>query len=230
MNVPELERDLEALAAEVAWPPTPELRLQLDPRRRRRFVEGRRALVLVVAVLLLALAVAFAVPSARTAILRFFHLRGATVELVDRLPPAQERDLGADLANPVSLEQAERDLGFRILLPPHAGRPPVHEFAHTVSMLLAAPEPVLLTELHVGNENGPGILKKLAGIGSGVEWVDVGGDPGLWVPGGHVFFGPGAPARIAGNVLLWVHGGITLRLEGKHLAKNAAIRFASTIR
>ena len=93
MNVPELERDLEALAAEVAWPPTPELRLQLDPRRRRRFVEGRRALVLVVAVLLLALAVAFAVPSARTAILRFFHLRGATVELVGA-PPLDPIGLG----------------------------------------------------------------------------------------------------------------------------------------
>src|SRR5438132_3449349 len=190
MSAPELERSLEALAAEVEWPPTPELRLQLEPRRRR-FADRRRALVLVLALLLLALAVAFAVPSARTAILRFFHLRGATVELVDRLPPAQERGLGADLANPVSLEEAERDLGFRILLPPHAGRPPVHEFAQTASILLAAPEPVLLTELQVGNENGPGILKKVAGSGSGVEWVEVNGDPGIWVPGGHVFFGPG---------------------------------------
>ena len=229
MSAPELERSLEALAYDVEWPPTPELRLELEPRRRR-LLDRRRALVLVLAVLLLAVAVALAVPSARTSILRFFHLRGATVELVDRLPPAQERDIGADLTNPVRLEEAERDLGFRILLPPHAGRPPVHEFGQTASILLAAPEPVLLTELHVTGGNGPGILKKVAGTGSGVQWVDIDGYPGLWVPGGHVFFGPGAPPRIAGNVLLWVRGEITLRLEGKHLTKAAAIRFASTIR
>ena len=96
MSAPELERSLEALAYDVQWPPTPELRLELEPRRGR-LLDRRRALVLALAVLLLALAVALAVPSARTAILRFFHLRGATVELV-----------GAPTLDPIGLGLLDR--------------------------------------------------------------------------------------------------------------------------
>jgi hypothetical protein len=228
MSTPELERSLQALAAEVEWPPTPELRLQLEagPRPARR----RRALVLVVVLLLLAVAVAFTVPSARTAILRFFHLRGATVELVDTLPAAQERALGAGLGPAVGAAQAERDLGFRFLLPPGVGRPPIHELAQTGSVLLAGPEPLLLTELRPQAGLGGVLFKKIAGSQSGVEWVTVNGESGLWISGGeHVFFGPGAPARLAGNTLLWQRGDLTLRLEGKHLTRAAALRLATSI-
>jgi hypothetical protein len=225
----ELERALHALARDVDWPTTPELSLQLEPRPSRR--SRRRALVLVLALLLLALAVSFAVPSARTAILRFLHLRGATVELVGTLPQADERALGADLGTAVSLARSEQELGFRMLLPPDAGSPPVHVLGSTGSVLLQAPGPVLLTELRPVGITGPELFKKVAGSGTDVQWVQVNGAYGIWLSGSpHVFFAPSAPPRLAGNVLLWERGDLTLRLEGKSLTKEAALRLARSIR
>jgi len=80
------ERELRALGAWIDFPEerdlAPAMRARLSPRGPRR----RRALVLVLAAALLAIAVAFAVRPARSGILRFFHLQGATIELVDKLP------------------------------------------------------------------------------------------------------------------------------------------------
>ena len=50
--------------------------------------------------------------------------------------------------------------------------------------------------------------------------VTVNGDPGFWIEGVHEIFYTGPEgeflrdtARLAGNVLLWQHGSVTLRLE-----------------
>ena len=109
----DLERELRAI--ELAWPETPELRLELDARRRRSL----RRLLVAVALLLVALAAAFAVPQSRGAILRFLHLGGVTIELVERLPAAQERPLGAGeaatAAVPAALGNAVADAtGLRL--------------------------------------------------------------------------------------------------------------------
>src|SRR6185437_6632833 len=88
----DLELHLLALAADLEWPPTPRLELPVEGPRR-----VRRPLVVLAAALVVAVGVAFAVPRARSAILRAFHLEGATVERVAVLPPAQERKLGAGL-------------------------------------------------------------------------------------------------------------------------------------
>ena len=104
-----LELELRELAAQLDVPPTPPLSGAVLPRITRR-KRRRRALALAVAFAATALAVAFAVPSSRASLLRFFHLRGATVALVDRLPPlASRRSLG----QPIAPDQA----GFRLLLP-----------------------------------------------------------------------------------------------------------------
>ncbi|HJX47160.1 MAG TPA: hypothetical protein VJ375_04880, partial [Gaiellaceae bacterium] len=80
-------RELSALAAQVEWPPTPELRYELEPSAAR----PRRPLALGLALLVLtALVAAFAVPQSRGAILRFFHLGSVTIVRVDRLPAAEE--------------------------------------------------------------------------------------------------------------------------------------------
>src|SRR5512136_1470710 len=95
----DLERELRALA--VAWPETPELRVDLGMRER-----SRRPLLVAVAV-----ALVFAVPQSRGAILRFLHLGGVTVEVVDTLPSAQERPLAAGLGPVVTAAEAQRFLG-----------------------------------------------------------------------------------------------------------------------
>jgi hypothetical protein len=221
----ELERSLVALAPEVEWPPTPQLVLRYEPRPRRR-----RGLVLAVALGLVALGVALAVPPARSAILRFFHLGGVTVERVDTLPKAGGQPLSTGLGDPVTAGRAEHDLGFRMLLPPAQGRLQVYERDAFASVLLTAPAPLLLTEFHSG-ANGPMLLKKVAGQGTGIEWIGLGdGTPALWIQGdAHVVFFPHAPPRLAGNVLIWQRGEVTLRLEGKNLSKTTALQVARQI-
>ena len=86
----DLELELRDLAAHLEVPPAPPLLgvvLACLARRRRR----RRRLAFAVAIGIATLAVALAVPGSRASLLRFFHLRGATVTLVDRLPPLERR-------------------------------------------------------------------------------------------------------------------------------------------
>ena len=116
------ERELRALAAWVEFPEerdlAPAVRARLQPGGPRR----RRALVVVLAAALLAIAVAFAVPPARSAILRFFHLQGATIELVDKLPEVPtSRPL--DLGDPLTLAEARRTMRFRPLTSSLLGAP-----------------------------------------------------------------------------------------------------------
>ena len=211
----DFERDLRSLESSVAWPPTPDVasRLELRPRRRR-------ALVVAVAFAVVALAAAFAVPESRSAILRFFHLRGVTVERVDTLPQAEERPLAAGLGSPVDDARARSALGGPFL-PAEHGR--LYERDGIVSTLLHGP--VLLSEF-----GAPEFLKKFAT--SNVEWLEVvPGVQGLWISGPPhvVFFFPEASPRLAGNVLVWATDSRTFRLEGRGLEKDDALRLAREI-
>ena len=94
-------------------------------------------------------------------------------------------------------------------------------------------KPVLLAELR---DDQVGIAKKFAGPGTTVEPVQL-GDFALWIEGGeHVirwFFGVGEERRIdttrfAGNVLIWLDGSTTFRLEGD-LNKNQMLELARDI-
>jgi hypothetical protein len=221
--LPELEQQLRALAAAIDWPETPRLTPPLEARRR-----SRRPLVAAVSLVVLAVAVAFAVPPARSAILRFFHLGGVTIERVDVLPPAQERPLAASLGGPISAAEARAVLGQPFRLPTVAGTPQLYAQDTVVSTLLAAPEPLLLSELQA---DGPFLLKKVVGTLSQVESADLGPDTmALWITGKpHVLFAPGAPPRLAGNVLLWSRGDLTYRLEGRQLDEDEALRLARQI-
>jgi hypothetical protein len=209
----DFERDLRSLGTEVAWPPVPVIRLELAPRRRPRTV--------VAVALVAALVAAFAVPQSRSAILRFFHLGGVTVVQVDTLPSATEQPLSAGLGQQVSGDEAARSLGAPFLPSRHGS---LYERDGFVSTLVAAPEPVLLSEF-----GSAYLIKKFA---SGkVESVEVEpGVPGLWIAGApHVVFFSDASPRLAGNVLVWTRGGVTFRLEGRGLEEEAALRLAREI-
>src|SRR5207248_3750368 len=114
----ELERALVALGGELEFPQTPDVVGVVRGRiQRRRWL---RPLVLAVALAVLAVGVAMAVPPARSAILKFFHLGSATVERVETLPPAQRRPLAAGLGPALAREDAELAAGFGMRLPPSA--------------------------------------------------------------------------------------------------------------
>jgi hypothetical protein len=219
----ELVRLLQGASAEVDWPPAPQLAVPaLEPRPRRR------ALVVVVLAALLALAVAFAVPSARSAILRALGLEGVSVVQVGVLPPAQERPLSAGLGARVTRARAEILLGGPVRLPSLDAPAELHLRSGVVSTVLELGEPVLLSELRTGG--GAVILRKLVGESTGVEPVRVGRDEGLWISGEeHVYLAPSAPTRLAGNVLLWESDGFVYRLEGKNLSESDALRLAAEI-
>jgi hypothetical protein len=208
----ELERALRALP--VDWPVTPDVAARLELQRR-----GHRRLVAAV-VVAIAIGTAFAVPDSRGAILRFFHLGGVTVEHVDTLPPAEARPLTAGLGSPIGDARAEAVLGARFLPSDHGQLFDQYGF---VSTLLAIPEPALLTEF-----GSPSLIKKFA---SGeVQFVSISpGVTGLWIEGHHVVFFSGASPRLAGNVLVWVSGGVTFRLEAPALAKARALQLAREI-
>jgi hypothetical protein len=223
--MPELERALELLAAEVDWPPTPAFELASALRRPRR----RRWLVAAALAAAVAVGVAFAVPASRGAILRFLHVGGVTIERVRTLPPAEERALGASVGVPTSEAAAAELLGQPFRLP--AGvEAHLYRSGRSVSALLE-PGPVLLTELRSGVE-GPIFLKKVASASTRVEWVQLSpGVEAVWLARGeHVFIAPPLPARYAGNTLVWQRGPITYRLEGRGLDLARARALAVTIR
>jgi len=220
--MPELERSLRALAGDLDWPATPELALRLAPRRH----DLRRPLLAAVALAVVAAAIAFSVPSARSAILRFFHLGGVTVERVDTLPSARPVQLGRSLGPVVGLARATRIVDGPLRIPPALRPGPLHLDGTVVSTLLHAPEPVLLSEL----PSDAFILKKVAATSARLEGVTVDGFPGFWLTGPkHVIVFPDAPPRLAGNVLVWQRQSITYRLEAPHLTLEKARAIAARI-
>jgi len=212
----DLELELRDLAAHLDVPRAPSLlgvvRARVTRRRRRR-----RALTIAVAIGVVVLAVAFAVPGSRASLLRLFHLRGATVTLVDRLPPLESR---GSLGQPIPFDSAP----FRLLLP--SGRRPEQVYAGDGGYWLRYPG-LLLFEL----ESGPGaeIVKKAAVGTTDVEYVDVDGEPGIWIGGRHAVYLPGGKPRAAGHVLIWKHGRLTLRLEAA-VGRERALAIARSVR
>jgi hypothetical protein len=240
----DLERELSELGALVALPGAPDLTAGVaariaegPPRRRLPLLTRRQLLAVALAVLVVAAAAVMAVPSARTAILRFFHVGSVTVERVQTLPEAEERPLVAGLGRPVSPDVATRRAGFRMRFPPlddAVERIYVRDGLQAAILDVRGAGPVLLTEIR-GNQFG--LTKKLAGQGTRLEEVFVNGDFGLWIEGApHVLlfqdrFGriQDLRTRLAGDVLIWTHGGLTYRLEGP-LTKAEALELARSIR
>lgn len=225
-----LEQRLQALGRELAFPPEPDL-----AGRARSTARPFPWRWVALAAAVIAIAAAFAVPSARTSILRFFHIRGATVERVETLPEAQERSSADGLGRRLSLEQAQRRVGFRLLLPPLPAKPPVHLLDGVLAtvILRVGDEPVLLSEYSARSYE---LLKKSVSEKSLVDPVQVRGERGLWLEGPPhtlTYFNANGEfqqrtVKITGNVLLWTHDGVTLRLEGR-ISKAQALRIARRI-
>jgi hypothetical protein len=248
----ELERALVELGRHLDVPPAPDLagavRSRLEPRPARRLVTRRR-LVLAFALLVAAVGAAFAVPQARTAILEWLGLRGATVERVVVLPEVPV-SFDLDLGERVTFEEASSRVAFRVLSPELLGAPDavyVDEsvpggrvsfvYLHNTEVPIKTEEGIglLLTEFR--GDLTPALLGKLVASGTGVEKVTVLGEPGLWISGAvHVFFyrDPEGQVReetlrLAGDTLLWQRGRLLLRLESA-VSKKQALEIARSTR
>jgi len=244
--VNELERALVALGRELAVPDAPDLAPRvleaLDRPTRAPRPRLRLALVLA-AVLVAALLAALAIPDARSALLRFFHIGAVQIEVVDELPTVApdppELDLGFALGQRVSLEQARRTAGFDLR---ELADPPDRVYLGprgTVWFLYGRPDAVRLLVAQTPKLwiDEPFILKKLAAAGTSVETTSV--------RGGRAYFLSGEPhevllldeyglpvhdtLRLARNTLLWQQDGRTLRLEGD-FSRDEAVTIAESLR
>lgn len=239
----ELERNLVALGAELEFPSTPDLveavRKRLAAGRRARFAL-RPVLVAAAAAVILSLAAALAIPSARSALLRFFHLRGVTIERVGTLPQVPA-GAGLNLGDLVSRAKAQGEVGFKIALPRLDKTPRsvyvqlIEPLGGQVSVVFRSDsgKRVLFTEFRGSSQ--PYIYKS-AGPGTRIEPVRVGHERGFWLSGAkHVVAVDLAKrpfderVRLAGNVLVWERQGLALRLEGP-ISKTEALRIARSVR
>lgn len=207
----ELERALAQL--DVDWPATPAFAYRRTHRR----------LFAVALAFVFAVGIAFAVPPARSSILRFFHLGGDTIERVQTLPSAERRSLERALGERITRAGAAQMLGR----PFAAGAVPLYRSGRTVSAIVDGD--LLFTELRTGSD--PAILKKFVDGQARVEGVSLGPNvAAIWVHGRHVVSDPMLPIRLAGNTLVWLRGPITYRLEGRGLTLARATALARRLR
>jgi hypothetical protein len=219
---PDLEQRLVALGATLELPPAPDVVpavLSRLPERRRRRRPARRTLVLAFAATLLLAGGAMAVPPTRHEILQILGLRGVRIERVRQLPPATARTgLRLGLGRPIPLTRARHAAAFTALLPPGSA---VAYLGHDVpggriSLLVGR---ILIIEFR--GTATPFIFKVL-GPGTRLEPVRVNGGPGFYLSGAPhevLFQAQGGEiesdnVRLAGNVLIWQQGPLTIRIEG----------------
>jgi hypothetical protein len=227
----ELEQRLSALGAALEMPPAPDLvpavLAQLPARRRRGRRPARRTLAVVLAATLLVAGGAMAAPPTRHFILRILGLRGVQIERVPRLPTPPSGVTGArlDLGRRIPLAGVRRAVRFAVLVPP--GSPTVYLKRDVpggrVSFVVG---PVLIIEFR---GTATPFVFKVIGPRTKVTRVRIDGGPGVYLSGAphEVLFEHGTGlietdrVRLAGNVLLFDHGGLTVRIEGTHTLHQA---------
>lgn len=200
----ELERALVTLGRELDFPATPDVWPRIADRLQRR--RWQRPAVFAVALGVVALAIAFAVPPARSAILRFFHIGSVTVEQVTTLPPAQTQPFATGLGPPVAQPTVKVPDGTTATA--YYRRPGL-----AAALLRVDGKTVLYAQLR-GDQMG--FAKKVAGPTTHLDQVRL-GEFGLFLSGApHVLMwdSGNVQTRLAGNVLIWLDRGVTYRLEG----------------
>jgi hypothetical protein len=215
----DLEQRLTALAGALDVPPAPDVVptvLAALPARgpaRGRWTRPRRTAAVAGALALVLAGTAFALPPTRHAILRALGLRGETIERVRRLPPVPQ---GArlHLGHRIPVDRARRAAGFRALLPPRVTA--AYRDGRRLWLLSGG---ALIAEF-------PGtsipVFMKFVGPGTHVDRLRLQGHPAVYIHGApHAlgYLGPGGRfhddrVRLAGNVLIWQRGPLTIRIEG----------------
>jgi len=227
--VTDLERSLVALGHDLAVPEAPDLAPRVLHALERPGRPSRlRAGVVLAAVVIAVVLAALAVPDARSALARFFHIGAVRIEVVDDLPAVEpqppELDLEFALGERLSLAEARRRAGYDLL---ELDEEPDGVYLgprDSVWFLYGGPDAVRLLvaqtpRLRVDEDF---ILKKLAAAGTRVEQATVRGRPAFFLSGAehevllldeHGFVVQES-ARLAQDVLVWEEGGRTVRLEG----------------
>jgi hypothetical protein len=241
--VSELEHALVALGRELEVPEAPDLAPRVlaalePPLRPARM----RLAVVLAAVLVAALLAALAIPDARSALARFFHVGAARIEVVDELPAVEpqppELELELTLGERVSLAGARRRAGYDLLELDEAPDRVYLGPRDSVWFLYGRPDAVrlLVAQTPKLSIDEAFIFKKLAAVGTNVETVSVRGKPAYFLSGephevmlvDEYDLPVQETLRLARNTLLWEEDGRTLRLEGD-LSRDEAVTIAESL-
>ena len=246
-------REAPPVAARTGWVSLG-LRRILRPvlRRAPQPILARVAVALIVAVAVFAGTLVLS-PSARHAVAGWLGLRGVKIEVVPS--PTVTRSptplgFGLDLGKRMTLAEAQAQVSFRILIPGGLGRPDEvyvrTGFIQDQVTLLYRARPglpaaattgagLLLTEFRASLDRDL-IEKKVAASSTRIVATQVNGGDGYWIEGAHDLYlvGPdgepiGDSVRLAGNVLLWEQGDLTLRIEAD-IQMAQALTIAATVR
>jgi hypothetical protein len=253
MNDARMEGLLRAVGRELDYPPTPALaagirhRLDEGPKPSRvRSPLGLRwqpAMATLAILVVIAVAALTFSPQARNAVADFLGVGGVRIGFDDtpHTPPTVTPTGGPDLGPQVSLDEAEREVGFEVKVPElgELGSPQIHLTRPPESGMVslyypdAYEEGLLITQFKAGVDEV--FFKKLTLEGATVEYLTVREGPAYWVTGSHFFayVDPGGDIReeslrIAENVLLWEENGITYRIEGG-FSKGEALAIAGSL-
>ena len=251
-----LEDSLVQVAEVIDWPAGGDVRSAVKARitegpRRRVPVVFRPsvAAAMLAATVVLSGVLAFS-PGARDAVADFLGVRGIHIRFPDVPPETSSVGRDLSLGDATTLERAESEAGFDVLLPDEAeyGSPDAVYMRDGTS----GPEVSLVYEASPGlpasGETGVGLLvlqlradiydptyEKSVTFGTDVELVQVHEATGYWISGdAHVLTRTGDElhedaARLAGNTLIWEQGDVTMRLESA-LGKRASLRIARAFR
>src|SRR4051794_20213129 len=232
-----LEQMLQATGARIDWPATPKLDAGVVPRIEgatppgtgyatawgRRRIRLRRPLVIALAALLLLAGSALAIPAVRD------WLGLSTVE-VKRVPKPLPAARGARLAlgTHVPLDAARAKLGFHPLIPTRFGSATVYydSFPPGGQLGLVYPRGIVITE--VQGQLTP-YLAKFLPPGTSMDRLTIDDERALWIHGALHQYAyadrTGAirtdSVRTAGDVMLWRHGDLLVRIEGARSKRQA---------
>jgi len=259
--VPDLEQQLVELGRGLEWPATPHIRFERlfvpAPREAARpwGVPSIPRWVLAAAAVLLMVAIALtAYPPSRTAIADWINLH-VSIQKVQTVPtptPLPSGALGSQLGLglPFTLEDAQRQVKWRIEIPADLGLPDAVYvrtlpaggevtlvYARAIGIPVAGETgvAVLVTEVR-GTIRGDYFAKQL-GQDATIEQVTVHGRPGYWLAGSpHVVMfqdASGEPVpdtlRLATNTLIYDSGDGTITRIEAYTTRERAIQIANSL-
>ena len=231
----------QSLDASPAGDVVSDVRAAIDSETRHRKRRRRGAGVAIVAI-----ASTLLIPGVRTAVAHRFGIDGVNVHETnpgETVPPVG----GAfDLGQRVDLEQVRPKIDYELRVPslPELPRPTVYLRDNGVVSLVypnspSLPEAVgtavgLIITQFAGDSRD--IMEKYLESGPNVRQLTVNGKHALWITGGdhYVFFinqdkgVVDVPGHVAGNTLLWVDAGVTIRLEAD-IPEADAVRIAESM-
>jgi hypothetical protein len=266
MHEDDLEHALQDLRANLAFPPTPDLaatvslRIAEQPRRAWPSMRAvlwrplpiRRSLVLAIAALLLLVGAAIGLGLGLSG-LRLVPVSSLPPTASTTSPPSGPPGSGLGLGEQTTLDAARSAVQFTVRVPTAAGLstpdavylgyPPRGgrvELVYAVrpGLPAAGPAPVGLLITQFQGSTDDGLVKKMFGGSTQVEFLTVEGARGYWITGQpHVLLyqepGTGTvreePGRLVGNVLIWQRAGVVYRIESA-LSRDDVIRIAESMR